>query len=598
MVFWRSRSEKKAEAPLAVDETVDAEKPPPLTVKAGTAVPVTVEAENSDIIEPETATNVVTLVTSRLADRLADVAPNGERRETTELKPVKDTQLRARDLAAKDVPAKDVAQIRPVEQTHFFGQKRAIGKIRTALGAGRGEHLLILGEPGTGRLELAEALGTEVDRAPAADWIYVVDPDAPSRGKGFALPPGDGPRFRRDVRLAIDKARASFGRYLKSEEHRISLDLLEEDMRYRGERAVEPIRRRAEAQNIAVVKSLDGYVLAPMHEGRVVRSDVFRALPEALKRNVEAKITVLEDELQSIVASLPDAESEASEKHDTLVRQAALRALRPGMAAIRRAYADGVSIGAALDAVEEAFQVAATRHAGSEIFAPVIFLDSEDVPLTDPTVPSKVVIARQTSAGDLLGEISRDALGFPVLLPGHLMRAGSGIVIIEAWRLVADPAAWLALSAVIRSKQIVPISAPGVGIKIDPIPFGATVVLIADAQSWSKLEAIEPGVARYFPHVAKLADTVPMSELGEDEFAKGAARLAADHGLRPINASVAPLIYKDAVRRGGGRVSLAGIRLLHLLQEADAVAADHSASQIRVADLNAALARRADGETS
>jgi predicted ATP-dependent protease len=141
-----------------------------------------------------------------------------------------------------------------------------------------------------------------------------------------------------------------------------------------------------------------------------------------------------------------------------------------------------------------------------------------------------------------------------------------------------------------------PQSAPGVGIKVDPIPFAATIVLVSDAQSWSKLEAIEPGAGRYFPHVAKLADTMPMSELSEDDFAKGAARLAADHGLRPINSAVAPLIYKDAVRRGGGRVSLAGIQLLHLLQEADAIAADHSASQIRVADINAALARRADGD--
>ena len=566
MVFWRNRSEKKAEAPVAIE----AESPPPLKA----------EPAESDSQSAETSTNVVTLVTNRLADRLADVATLGERRE---LKEVNTTR--------------DEAQIKPVEQAHFFGQKRAIAKIRAALGAGRGEHLLIMGEPGTGRVELAEALGTEVERAPAQDWIYIIDPDAPSRAKGFALPPGEGARFRRDVRIALDKARAAFGRYLKSEEHRISLDLLEEDMRYRSERAVEPVRRRAEAQNIAVVKSLDGYVLAPMHEGRVVRSDVFRALPESLKRNVEAKITVLEEELQSIVAGLPDAEFEASEKHDALVRQAALRAVRPGLAAIRRAYADGVSIGAVLDAVEEVFLSAAARHAGADIFAPVVFLDCEDVHLSDPTVPSKVVVARLTSASDFLGEISRDALGLPVLVPGHLMRAGSGILIVEAWRLAADPQAWLALSAAIRSRQIEPISVPGVGIKVDPIPLTATIVLVADAQSWSKLEAIEPGVARHFPHVAKLADTVPMSELNEEDFAKGAARIAADHGLRPINSAVAPLIYKDAIRRGGGRVSLAGIKLLHLLQAADAIAADHSASQIRVADLNEALSRRADGDT-
>ena len=410
------------------------------------------------------------------------------------------------------------------------------------------------------------------------------------------MPPGEGAHFLRDVRAAIDKARAAFSRYLKSEEHRISLDLLEEDMRYRSERAVEPVRRRAEAQNIAVVKSLDGYVLAPMHEGRVVRSDVFRALPELLKRNVEAKITALEDELQSIVSKLPEAEFEASEKHNALVRQTALRAIRPGLAVIRRSYSERASVVAALDAIEEAFLASAVRHsAGAETFTPVVLLDSDDGYVFEPSARGHVVVARRASAADLLGEISRDALGHPVLLPGHLMQAGSGIVIIEAWRLAADPAAWLALSTAIRSKEIAPISAAGVGIKAEPVPLAATIVLIADAQSWSKLDAIEPGVARHFPHVAKLADTVPIADLSEDEFAKGAARLAADHGLRPINSAVAPIIYKDAVRRGGGRVSLAGISLLHLLQEGDAIAADHSASQIRVADLNEALSRRADG---
>jgi predicted ATP-dependent protease len=560
MVFWRSRSEKKVEAPIAVE----AEK----------AVPA---AAKTDSAEPQT--NVVTLVTGRLADRLADVSPAEDRGDERDQK-----------------SSKDLAPIKAVEQAHFFGQKRAISKIRTALGTSRGEHLLVMGEAGTGRLELAEALGKAVERSPSEDWIYVVDPDAPSRAKCFSLPPGEGAHFRRDVRGAIDKARAAFSRYLKSEEHRISLDLLEEDMRYRSERAVEPVRRRAEAQNIAVVKSLDGYVLAPMHEGRVVRSDVFRALPESLKRNVEAKITALEDELQSIVSELPEAEFEASEKHNALVRQTALRAIRPGLAVIRRSYSERASVVAALDAIEEAFLASAVRHsAGAETFTPVVLLDSDDGYVFEPSARGHVVVARRASAADLLGEISRDALGHPVLLPGHLMQAGSGIVIIEAWRLAADPAAWLALSTAIRSKEIAPISAAGVGIKAEPVPLAATIVLIADAQSWSKLDAIEPGVARHFPHVAKLADTVPIADLSEDEFARGAARLAADHGLRPINSAVAPIIYKDAVRRGGGRVSLAGISLLHLLQDADAIAADHSASQIRVADLNEALSRRADG---
>jgi len=302
MVFWRNKSAKKAETPVIVEAengeaaAVNRTPPPPPA--------------------HETQTNVVTLVTTRLADRLADVSADSVGTERT----------------------KSSAAIKPAEQQHVFGQKRAVAKIRAALSSKPGEHLLVLGEPGTGRLELAIALAAEASRQPAADWIYVIEQHAPARARAFALPAGEKARFMREVSEALDRAGAAFDRHIKGDEHRISLDLLEEEMRYHGEKAVEQIRRRAEAQNIAVVKSLDGYVLAPMHEGRVVRSDVFRALPEALKRNVEAKITTLEGELQSVVAMLPDVQFEACEKYDALIRQTALRAVRPGLGAIKKAY--------------------------------------------------------------------------------------------------------------------------------------------------------------------------------------------------------------------------------------------------------------------
>jgi predicted ATP-dependent protease len=220
-----------------------------------------------------------------------------------------------------------------------------------------------------------------------------------------------------------------------------------------------------------------------------------------------------------------------------------------------------------------------------------------DFAADDSTESRKVVTVRHVSPVDLLGEIGRDALGRPAHVPGQLARAGSGFVIIEAWRLVADPSAWPALSAVLASGEIKPISGPGISIKADPVPFAATIILIADDQSWSKLEAIEPGIAKHFPHVAKLNSTAPLADMPENEFSQGAARLASDHALRPLAPSVAPIIYKDAIRRGGGRVSLSRTSLLHLLKDADAVARERAASQIRASDVTEALAHRADGNT-
>jgi len=566
MVFWRNRSAKKAETPVVIAEEATSD----------TAAASSAESQTS-----ETQTNVVTLVTTRLADRLAGVATAAEQPDSQETKA----------LTPPAVPT-EPPPIPPTEQPHVFGQKRAVAKIRAALASKPGEHLLVLGEPGTGRLALAETLAAEVTRQPVEDWIYVIERHATARAKAFAVPSGEGARIARDVFAAVDKANIAFERHLKSDEHRISLDLLEEEIRYLGDQAVEQVRRRAESQNIAVVKSLDGYVLAPMHEGRVVRSDVFRALPESLKRNVEAKITTLESELQSIVATLPDIELEVSAKYEALMRQTALRAVRPSLAVLKRSWADHASATAALDAVEEAFVSSAASGDGAGTPSAMLLDFVEE----DHTEPRKVITARRVSPRDLLGEIGRDATGRPTYIPGHLARAGAGFVIIEAWRLAADPQAWAALSASLASREITPVCGAGISVKADPVPLTATVILIADDQSWSKLEAIEPGIARHFPHVAKLAATAAVADMPESEFSNGAARLAADHALKPLATSVAPIIYKDAVRRGGGRVSLARMALLSLLREADAIAGGRSASQIRAADVTEALAHRAESD--
>ncbi|AGK56207.1 ATP-dependent protease-like protein [Hyphomicrobium denitrificans 1NES1] len=572
MVFWRNRSAKKAETPVVTEERS--------SEPAAQTEPASKQSPESPP-QPPPQTNVVTLVTTRLADRLAGVASTAGQIEVQDTKQIKPPQ----------VPT-EPSPIAPVEQPHVFGQKRAVAKIRAALSAKPGEHVLILGEPGTGRLTLAEELAAETARKAADDWIYVIGRQTPTRAKAFAVPSGKAADLVRDLRIAVERATIAFERHIKSDEHRISLDLLEEEIRYLGDKAVDEVRRRAESQNIAVVKSLDGYVLAPMHEGRVVRSDVFRALPEALKRNVEAKITTLEGELQSIVATLPDVEFEASEKYEALVRQTALRAIRPSLVALKRSYTEDLSIVAAIDAIEEAFVESSTSGGavGLSAAVPLNFAADDSIELR------KVVTVRHVSPVDLLGEIGRDALGRPAHVPGHLARAGSGFVIIEAWRLAANPKAWSALSAVLASREITPISGPGISIKADPVPLAATLILVADDQSWSKLEAIEPGIVKHFPHVAKLNSTAPLADMPENEFSKGAARLASDHALRPLAPSVAPIIYKDAIRRGGGRVSLSRTTLLHLLKDADVVAGKRDASQIRASDVTEALAHRADGD--
>ncbi len=561
MVFWRSKSSKNAEAADAKPATKAAE-----TAGDGSA--------------KEDDSNVVSIAPSRLADRLADVKPKSKTA-----------------VARKD---QDEPVILASDPLLLPGQAKPLSTMRDAVKDTRpAAHLLILGAEGTGRRWAAEKLATlHAEDMPApADWVYVPDPERPSRLLAFEFAPGEGVRFARDVNVALANAWATRARILESDDHRLARDLLDEEVRHRGDAALEHLRRRAEAQNIALVKSIDGYVLAPMHEGRMVRPEIFRALPEALQRDVEAKITALEGELHGLVVATPEAELEAIEKYAALDRHVAMSAAKPNLALARKLYSESESAPRVVDLIERSFLDAAARGAAAPASISVnVFAAACGASLSTGAAP--VILARSVARRDLLGEIGHDTSGNVAIAPGRLMDANGGFLVVEAWRLAADPTAWQTLCEVMDTGKFAPLSSSGLAVSADTVPFTAKVVVIADPRSWNRLKELDPGAERRFRHVAKFADTAPAAEVGEPAFSAAAATIARENGLRTIYASAGSILYADAVKRGGGPVSLDRGHLLRLLEEADGFAASASADHIRAGDVRRAVESLSVGATA
>ncbi len=456
----------------------------------GTHATPTVQSSTTQAAGPAAAANnVVALVSSRLADRLVDVG-------------FETVPLSGSDTADPLGP-------------------EALELLRLAIAQAKsGAHSLILAPPGPATRsavhQLAETRAETLEAPP--DWIYVPDWDRPGRLMPVALPHGEGARFVGDANSALEKSAAMFDRLVASDDHRLSVELLDEEFRQRGDKTVEGLRRRAEAQNIAVIKSLNGYVLAPMHEGKAVRPDVFRALPEGLQRDVEHKITTLEAELHSLVAMLPEAEMEADDKHAALIRQVALRAVKPNLAVLKKMYAKAPGVAAVADRLEQGFlqrAAALVRNPIGGATVATLFTRSLGVLIADGASGAPVVVSRSIAPEDFSGEIGRDVFGSPAIRAGDLMRANGGILIVEAWRLVALPQTWAALSAALEARLLQPKAAPGLAVTADPVPLSLTLILIADAVSYKKLEAIDPGLSQHFSRITDVASRIAMDVGGD-----------------------------------------------------------------------------------
>lgn len=589
--FWRLKRDEASEPAPNPDKPVaetaaGAEAPAAEVSTAATSPDAKAEAVNAEpaaaeVIEvkDEPASNVVTLQPSRLTERIAAAA----------LKTVNSlTSAEPVSLVTETLKARAPGPLP--------GQEPAYQHLSRALAAANPQaHVLVAGRAGSGRrtavLETLEHARARLPRP--CDWVYLASGDG-RRLEAFSLPHGQGAMLAREANAAVARIRANYERLAASDDFRLGLEIIDEESRQRAGKTLDLLKRRAEEQNIALVKTPEGFVLAPMHEGKVVRNDVFRALPETMQREVEIKITELEAELKAFLERLPAEDNAQSDRIAAFHRDAAVRVVKPHIDTIRVAFTD---CGAILDGLHAvlvsgiANEAQASGGKISQVFEAQIM---EAQTAADFSEKAPAIFAHEVSHAALYGEVGRDSAGRLILKPGALMHANGGYLVLEAWRLAADPRAWAALAAALEMGQIRPTGCGGSA--ADPLPFAGRVILIADEHALARLLAVDSGLRRYFPHIVRLPSSLPRSSMGVAEYASFAAGLAAAQGLRPIAATASDALYRAALSRDGdaSTVPLDAHALRTLLLAADLEAEAEDSAHIRSNHIEEAARRGSD----
>ncbi len=510
-----------------------------------------------------------------------------------------------------------------------IGQDRAIEAIKFAIAMDRrGYNLFVLGPSGTGKHTFVrEFLRREATRQPTPlDWCYVnnfADPQEPRR---LSLPPGRAVTLRDDMNHLITELRAALPAAFERDDYRSRREVLDQQLKQRHEEAFGALQRKAEKQDVGLMRTPMGLALAPTHGGEIIPPEVFKRLGETEREQIKTKVEALQAELESIVRKIPDWEREHREAVRQLNRETAAHAIGHLIAALRSGYVDQPDVLAYLDAVEHdiqdhaddflmggqqppqpglpdggspeapsfhRYQVKVMTDNRSRQGAPVIY---EDRPTHQTLVGRVEHMAR-------FGTLITD---FTLVVPGALHEANGGYLILDAHKLLTSSFGWESLKRSLRSgeirieslEQMLSITSTR-SLEPEPIPLDVKIVLVGPPTLYYLLSELDPDFKDLFKVAADFENRVERDAASADLYARLIAGIARRDKLHPLDRTAVARVIEHAARIAGdaGKLSTETRRIVDLLQEADHHAVAAGKPTVTAAEVQAALdaqTRRSD----
>ncbi|AHE97198.1 Lon protease family protein [Thioalkalivibrio paradoxus] len=503
-----------------------------------------------------------------------------------------------------------------------LGQDRALEALNLGIEIPhQGYNLYVLGSTGLGRRTLVNRMLREAaqGRPVPSDWCYINDFEAPHRPRALRLPPGLGQALRRDMQQVMEAIITALATAFQSEAYRAQAQEIHDDLKERDERAFAALREKAEARNVALLRTPGGYTLAPMRDGEILSAEEFGKLPESEQKATEEAVEELKQDLRQLIAQVPRWQREVRERQKELNLSVSSLTLDQHLGELRRKYQELPEVQRFIDAVREdllenseqirslgedeqggpnpAGQAARqlnrykvnvlvdhAHHQG----APVIYEDN-------PTYQNLVGRVEHTVQ---YGTLVTD---FTLIKAGALARANGGYLILDVDRLLGHPFAWQALKRALRAHELRVESletmlslASTTTLEPEPIPLDLKVVLVGDRLLYYLLQEYDPEFGRLFKVAADFSEDVRRDADATRLYARLIATQQRAGGLRPLTRDAVARVIEQAARRisDGERLSLHLGSLDDLLREADYWAGKADSKRVDEAHVDRAVDAR------
>lgn len=504
--------------------------------------------------------------------------------------------------------------------TSYLGQQRAIDAIEFGIRIERdGYHLFVLGPNGSDRHGLATNLAGEraKEHSPPNDWCYVNNFADSEKPITLSFPAGRGADFRNDMKELIDELRHAIPAAFDDDDYRNSLKVLEEATEKEVREQWQSLDKEAAKEEISVMQTPTGVVLAPTRNGEVLSEQDFADLPEKKRKKIESAIERLSKELQARIEQLPRLRKQHRDQLRKLNQEVISHSVGILLAELRAEYTELPDICKYLDAVQQNIIDNAENFMQTERpTMPFLTRDSSQlfsqyevnlVVRNDPEAHAPIIYETNPNYPNIVGKVEHRAemgalvTDFRMIRAGALHRANGGYLILDIQRVLSRPFAWEGLKQALFAKRVrIESAGEGYGfvstatLQPEPIPLDVKVILIGERHLYYLLSIYDHEFAELFSVAADLDDDLERTPANVENYTRLIANRVHDHQLLAFDKQAVARVIEQRARRAedGERLSAHMRSLDDLLMQADYWARHRDSEVVELQDVIEAIKQR------
>ncbi len=390
-------------------------------------------------------------------------------------------------------------------------QDRPLRAIRFGLDiASPGYNIYVSGLTGTGKTTVIKMFLDQIVAGMAVpdDWCYVYNFRDPNSPMALNLPAGRAKELRAGMNDLVNHLKTEIPKAFESKEYEQSLNALIVENQEAQQRLFRDLQEKARSQGFALEVTKVGVSLVPLFNGKVLPEPDFEALDNAVKQEIEARRTGLQQDINSFLRQVREVNKASRERVNDLNRRVGLYVVGLRIDEIREQWPDRPRVHAYLDDVQdhilshlEDFTDDGQKQEASQ---------SREIKIEAPTDPflkykvnivvdntgiqgAPVVIETNPTYYNMFGRMERRAqfgtltTDFTMIRSGSYLKANGGFLVINAHDALLNFGVWETLKRAVKNKEariedlgeqygVLPVA----GMRPSPIPVDVKVIMIGN----------------------------------------------------------------------------------------------------------------------